>query len=114
MKTAEHIVMKLVGNANILPTSMTDVVGARQAKQGEQTNTNLRMQLLLGACAIFVHIKVEQNEANISGKYQQIKMLCGGALTPNRTIHGMSIVTTAAINPRCPKKLQEKLARNLA
>ena len=47
------------------------------------------------------------------GQYQPTQTQCGGAPIPNRMMHGGSIVTTAAINPRCPKKQQEKLARNL-
>ena len=49
------------------------------------------------------------------GQYQpkQTPLQCGGAQIPNRMMYGGSIVTTAAINPRCPKKQQEKLARNL-
>ena len=47
------------------------------------------------------------------GQYQPTQMQCGGAQIPKRMMYGGSIVTTAAINPRCPKKQQEKLARNL-
>ena len=97
LMTAENIAVKRVKCAITLPTSMTDVAGARQAKRGELRNTTSGIRLPLEACALNVKATLR---TGMDGRSQQSKVQSVGAHLIRRDGPRMGITATTAATSR--------------